>query len=223
MNSLNNYLIPLFEPYLTGKIDIVFEVGSRDGLDALALSRYFDAHVFAVECNPQCLDQMRCNIKGDDRITIIDKAAWDKNATILFYPVVHTLHNNVIVPPNIGASSCFKSRPDYIQFYEQTTIQVDAIRLDEYCFEHQISSIDLICMDVQGAALHALKGFGNVLSTVRYLIVELERKEIYYGQDLFEDVVRYLDKFDFFLVEESYRDDWFSDFLFIRNGETSNH
>ena len=69
---------------------------------------------------------------------------------------------------------------------------VKAIRIDTYCAQHGIKSIDLLCMDVQGAELRVLKGLGSVLERVRYIITEIEIKPLYYGQALYPEVHGYL-------------------------------
>ena len=93
---------------------------------------------------------------------------------------------------------------------------VEAIRLDTYCAQHEISSVDLLCMDVQGAELRVLKGLGEVLERVRYIITEIEITPLYYGQAIYAEVHGYLKASGFRQAAEVYRDAWFSDYLYIR-------
>lgn len=211
------YLHPKFTHHIAKEaVEIIFEIGSRDGMDALALRDYYNAKVYAVECNPEGLAMMRKNLGSLSDIEIIAAAAWDKNEIIPFYPVTATTMFGKGINKNIGASSCFKARLDYIQKYTQCEIEVEAMRLEDYCKRKKIERIDMICMDVQGAALHVLKGLGNILHQTNYLIVELERKKIYYGQDMFGEVCDYLQEYNFKIFVERFRDPWFSDFLFIK-------
>jgi hypothetical protein len=71
-------------------------------------------------------------------------------------------------------------------------------------------------MDLQGAELHALRGLGDAISGVKYIISEIERKPIYYGQDLLPEVDDYLRERGFTQAVEVHRDDWFSDYLYLR-------
>lgn len=47
------------------KIKTIFEVGSRDGLDAISLSNdYPESNVYSFECNPQTVDICKKNIEN---------------------------------------------------------------------------------------------------------------------------------------------------------------
>lgn len=93
---------------------------------------------------------------------------------------------------------------------------VEATRLETCCARLGITSIDLLCMDVQGAELRALKGLGGMLQQVRYVITEIEIKPLYYGQSVYPEVHAYLKASGLRQAAEVYRDPWFSDYLYIR-------
>ncbi|MGD8358702.1 MAG: FkbM family methyltransferase [Lysobacterales bacterium] len=118
---------------------------------------------------------------------------------------------------NTGASSCFRARNDYLQRYEQDRILVPAVRLDDYCREYDIRSIDLLCVDVQGAALQVLRSLGDQLRQVRNLIIELEHRPLYHGQSLFTECDEFLVRNGFQQKSRISRDDWFGDYLYVRS------
>jgi len=198
-------------------IDTIFEIGSRDAVDAILLRDAFDARVYAFECNPEALAVCRENLKDEHDIRLVENAAWCENGPIRFYPVIETLVEGQRIPTNIGASSCFRARSDYHQRNIQTEIVVEAIRLDDFCRAEQLTRVDLVCMDVQGAALQVLQGMSETIEKTRYLISELEQKEIYHHQSLFPEVCQFLTAKGFRLTEEAARDGWFSDYMFIRD------
>lgn len=172
------------------QVKVVFEIGSRDALDAIYLSQRFKTHVHAFECNPDALEIAVKNIGKNPNITLAPYAVWVETGKLLFYRVPEG---------NIGASSVFPFNPDaknYPDILEegltQEEIIVDAIRLDEYLKLNDIPSIDLLCMDVQGAAFEVLQSLGDYLSEVKYIITELETHPIYLGEVLYEDVDAYL-------------------------------
>ncbi|MBT4521586.1 MAG: FkbM family methyltransferase [Halieaceae bacterium] len=207
------------------KIDRIFELGARDGADGIALRDYFDADVTCFECNPHGVALCTVNLAGESRIRLVNRAVWDQNEEIDFYPVTSaSLENGNAVferygKPfsNIGASSCFLTKNTYTQKYEQEKIKVQAVRLEDYCRDQNIDVIDLLCIDVQGAALHALRGLGKRITSVNYIIVELEVREIYHGQSLYQETHDYLCSHNFVEVCSVERDGWFSDFLFVRS------
>jgi FkbM family methyltransferase len=208
---------------IVAEIDIssvrtLFELGANDGRDTLQLQDVFSADIHAFECHPGMAAEARARYDGRPGIHLVEKAVWHSDARIPFYPVVRTVQNGVEIS-NPAASSCFRARDDYHQHYEQSVIEVDAIRLDSYCDVLGLERIDMICMDVQGAALHALRGLGDRLHTVRYLVAEIETRPLYHGQDLYPDVAAYLAKHGLKPAARVRRDDWFSDYLFINRSE----
>ena len=215
--AATTYLQPCFTQHIDqDAVSTLFEVGSRDGQDAIQLRDAYQGRVYAFECNPEAVALCRKNLSGQHDITLVEQAAWHENATIPFYPVTESRMNGRPRPTNIGASSCFRARDDYVELYIQSETEIEAVRLDDFCRQSGIEQVDMVCMDVQGAALQALQGMGEALANVRYLIVELERKEIYHGQSLFEEVREFLSAKRFHLVEEQYCNDWFSNYLFIQ-------
>lgn len=224
----SDYLLPVFLKHIDRhKVTMIFELGSRDGLDAIALQRYFKARVVAFECNPEAISLCSENIKNNKSVRLVKNAVWHKQQSIDFYPVINSSwsdgsaifdgQGNQIV--NIGASSCYSARGDYLQQYTQTKTTVDAIRLDQYCLDQQIASVDLLCIDLQGAALNALVGMGDILATVKYILIELENKPIYNGQSLFYETDQFLQARGFVKLQSVYRDEWFSDYLYVRTDQ----
>ncbi len=216
--QLCDYLHPAFAKHLLPKtIRTIFQLGCEDATDTIVLRDTFNAHVHAFECNPDMLPKTRLTLSGQSRITLVERAVWDSEGEIRFYPVTRTIDSRGREITNWGASSCFRARPDYHRQYEQKHVFVQAIRLDNYCQSQGIREIDLLCMDVQGAELRALRGLGKLISQVRSIVSEIERRPIYYDQDLYPEVDSYLLAASFHQVVEVYRDRWFSDFLYEHN------
>ncbi|MGA2477375.1 MAG: FkbM family methyltransferase [Spirochaetia bacterium] len=160
------------------KVKTVFEIGSCHALDAIELAKNFaEAKVYAFEANPEAMTLCRKNIAKVPElgITLVEMAASDVDGTVDFFPFDLTKYDN------IGASSMFKidfvtnrspTDADYGRGEVQKAIQVPSCRLDSFCQSHQIKGVDLICLDTQGAELIALKGLGNMLSSVQHVICE---------------------------------------------------
>lgn len=193
----------------------VFELGCHDGVDTLKLAEAFPASVHAFECHPQMAAAARARCAAHPRIRIVERAVWDADGRIPFYPVVRTLEDDGREIQNPGASSCFRARDDYRRRYEQSETEVACTRLDTYCREQGLEGADLVCMDVQGAALHVLRGLGDCLGRTRYLIAELEHRPLYHGQDLLPQVDDFLLRAGFRQVVRVLRDDWFSDYFYV--------
>ena len=217
LDGASDYLHPVFTRHFAGhEFRSIFELGSRDGRDAVALQRALGGHIHAFECNPHALELCRQRLADEPAITLVPFAVWSESGRIPFFPVVETYCDDRPTPTRIGASSCFEAVEDYREQYRQTRIEVDAVRLDDYRREHGLGPVDLICLDLQGAALEALRGMPETLASCQFLIAELERRPLYRHQALFDQVARHLDEAGFELAEEVPRDDWFGDFLFVR-------
>ena len=197
-------------------VKTIVQAGCFDASDTVLLSQVFPAEIHAFECNPEALATARKNLASQNSIHLVDRAAWNAECQIPFYPVVATLSEGKEID-NPGASSCFKARPDYLSRYEQKETTVAAMRLDTYCAQQKITNVDLLCMDVQGAELRVLEGLGELLHTVRYVITEIEVQPIYYEQSLYPEIDAYLRSYGLRQVAEVYRDPWFSDYLYRRD------
>ncbi len=216
IDECGDYLHPGFLMRLDAdSVHTIFEVGCSDGIDTLRLADRFPAVVHAFECNPEILVKTRLTVNNHDRIRLIERAVWDSECALPFFPVVAATHLGT-PGQNPGASSCFRARSDYLQRYEQIATTVPAIRLDSYCKQHGVDAIDLLCIDAQGAELRALQGLGDSIGSVRYVIIEIEVRPIYEDQALYPEIHAYLTSRGFKQAAEVYRDDWFSDYLYVR-------
>jgi len=194
-------------------VKLILEIGSRDIIDSIQLSRYYtNSKIYAFECNPDGINECRKNISLVDeqtrsRINLIEKAVHIENSKVKFYPFDVTKYNN------IGASSMYKidfsGRPPheedlswgkYEPGFVQKEIEVDGTRLDTFCEENYIDSIDIICMDLQGYELQALKSLGGKISNVKHIITETSFISTYVGGCNFEEMHNFLREFGFYFV-----------------------
>jgi len=201
------------------QVEVIFELGTYDLRDAITLRKYYKPKTLVCfECNPHAPANLPGATRNHTEITVVEKAVWDKDEKIKFYPVVSD---------NPKASSCFRVTGDYpYENYKQEEITVEAIRLDTWMKTNELQKVDLVCADVQGAILKALQGLGDYLRMVKYLICEIESKPIYLDEDLFPAVKMFLDNAGFELVVSipAHNDlkgvgSWFGDFLFVKRNK----
>ena len=189
----------------SNKIKTIFELGSRDLIDAIKLLNHFkDSKVYSFECNPDCLIECHNNIDKLDeiqknRLFLVDKAVSINNGKVSFYTFDLQKYNNM------GASSMLKidfsvrnkNDPDYNRENPQKEIIVDGIRLDSFIHENYIENIDLLCIDLQGYELNAIKSLGNHLHKVKYIITESSIMSTYTNGDTFKELNDYLTNYNF--------------------------
>lgn len=207
------------EPFLSilkaEKFHVVFEVGSRDGLDALRIQDAYNPDLTCVfEPNPEAVQLVQTNLEGSERIRFFAAACWNVTGSIPFYPVLFSIPKGGPPERNIGASSCYRDARTCEERLFQTHITVEAIRLDELIAREGIGAPDLVCMDVQGATLNVLQGLGAELSNVRWVLTEAEMLTMYMGEALLPEIEQYLGSYGFSRVAEKPANEFFGDYLF---------
>ncbi|MDH6106152.1 FkbM family methyltransferase [Anabaenopsis tanganyikae CS-531] len=85
----------------------------------------------------------------------------------------------------------------YIDFSEHKKYYVDIIRLDSYLDEHDIKDVKLLKLDIQGFELYALRGCGERIKDVEYIVSEIQFIPLYEGAPIWTEIVDYLRLFDF--------------------------
>jgi FkbM family methyltransferase len=213
---MGDYLQPPFLRALRGiRVRSIFEFGCGDGEDTIRLRNRFGAVVHAFECNPDMLPIVRARLQGEPGVHLVECAVWDADGPIPFYPVVHTVQGGRELS-NPGASSCFRAVSGYHQEYVQSEATVEAVRLETYCDREGIGPPDLLCIDAQGAALRALRGLGRHLAGVRAIIIEIEHREVFVGEDLYPAVDAFLRDAGFEQAVVIEHDGWYNNYLYLR-------
>jgi len=174
-----NYTNSKYNPFIKKEnIKTIFEVGSRDGLDAISLSNeYPESQVYSFECNPKTVDTCRVNIKNSlkKNIKFYDFALGKEDGSFPFYSYVK-YENTPYELESSGSSSFFK-RDDFDDCQKYIK-DVKVKNVYNFCKENDICKIDLLCMDVQGYELNILKGCGELLHSVSYVILEVTKPDL---------------------------------------------
>jgi FkbM family methyltransferase len=189
------------------KVKVIFELGSRDLSDAVALQKFYNAEVYAFECNPDSLNScnytlsyLEENVKT--KIHLVEKAVCLEDGPQSF------LSFDLSKYDNMGASSLLKidfstrdeTDPDYNLPNPQKEVKVQGVRLDTFCKNNSISKIDLLCMDLQGYELNAIKSMSSELSKVNYIITEASICSSYIGGTKFDELDKFLSEQGFTYV-----------------------
>jgi len=187
------------------EVKTIFELGSRDLIDAKKLINHYDkATCYSFECNPDCLIECKKNKANfnkdeNERIILIENAVSIDNNKVLFRPFDLSIYNNM------GSSSMLeidfsmrnKDDPDYNKGKVQKEIEVNGIRIDTYMENNNIQNIDLLCIDLQGYELQAIKSMGEKIKTVKYIITECSIVSTYKNGAIFSELNDYLEKYGF--------------------------
>ena len=128
----------------------------------------------------------------------IPLALWDSVETatlhITKFPACSSLY-----PPSQSYIDRFIGNSPLMEL--ASTQEIQTTTLDDFCHSEEISEIDFIQIDTQGAELKILEGAKEILKSVLSLNVEVEFTSLYENQPLFGDVDLYLRKKGFTLFD----------------------
>jgi FkbM family methyltransferase len=174
---------------------IILDVGSCTGQQACEFAAQFPtARIYAFEAHPDSVAKMRQTVGGFENIAVVEGAVHEFDGKTTFYAVDDF---------NPGASSLFEgSGVLEVQPIRQRPVTVSALRLDTWARGAGIGRFDWVWMDLQGAELLALRGMGDLLATVQAMQLEITYRELYRGQALWPEVLAYLHRQGFRLVDE---------------------
>ncbi len=185
----------------------VFEIGANFGQDAEYLRKRFNldkSDIYIFEPHPQI-------IKEADKIYGFNSyglAISNKNGKMNFNAI------NLDKNTNSGISSLREHKFNKNQDYNK--IEVEVMRMDLFIKNNNITSIDFLKIDVEGATYEVLMGFGSELKILKAIHLEAENTEVWKGQYLFRDIYKLLTENDFELVSYELKDSIQSDSFWIK-------
>lgn len=143
------------------------------------------ARVLAFEADPEACEQVNAlNAHFAADISAYPYALSDK-------PGQQTLY----ITRNKLCSSLYKPNEKILERYDHledacldTTCPIEVTSLDWFMEQENVSTIDFIKIDVQGAELDVFKGASKAMPQLLGLCTEVEFAELYQGQPLFGDI-----------------------------------
>jgi FkbM family methyltransferase len=104
------------------------------------------------------------------------------------------------------------------QIYVSEVISVKTKRMDTLIKENNIdiNNYDFLNIDIQGAELLALKGFGDLLYNIKFIYTEINTDNLYKNCALVSEIDEYLKKYEFKRVETSMTEYEWGDALYIK-------
>tara|TARA_R110002096_G_scaffold165516_1_gene334109 strand:+ start:39 stop:701 length:663 start_codon:yes stop_codon:yes gene_type:complete len=148
---------------LMGNIDTIFELGARNGLYTREIQHHYQPkQIFSFECNPSSIDRCKNNISDVKTASFHSVAVADYTGSIDFFQADDCGN------ANDGSSSIFS-----LSKLNMKKVTVDCITLDDFCRAEEITEIDLICADIEGAEVRAFTD-QQILHNTRYIITEVQ-------------------------------------------------
>ena len=107
---------------------------------------------------------------------------------------------NMYITQNKGSSSLLQPTKDANEFWEgnplstQEKVKVKTTTIDSYCQKHNIETIDILKIDVQGNELKVLQGADQMLKDrrVKLIFTEISIAPNYKGQSEIDEIIKFL-------------------------------
>lgn len=154
---------------------------------------YFDKdvrNVIWIEANPALSEQNKQNISPTEKV--FEFAASDTDGEVYDFNLTNNGQSSSILELGLH-----KHHHPHVHVTE--TIKVTSKRIDTLLTEESIDikGYNFINLDIQGAELLALKGFGDLLKDVKYIYTEVNTNYVYKNCCLIEELDDYLSLFGF--------------------------
>jgi FkbM family methyltransferase len=142
--------------YTPGEGDVVFDVAAGVGSETLLFSRLVGAsgRVVSIEAHPRTYGRVVeiCKANGLENVTPLQVAAAESDGTVTISDLANHLRNTTLAAADEG-------------------IEVPARRLETLARSLDITHIDLLKMNIEGAEVSALRGLGRLLSNTRNVCI----------------------------------------------------
>ena len=147
-------------------IRTVFDIGANCGLFAYFIKKKFpESTVYCFEPIEELSGCIEKNVNSFSNVHIVKKAMSDTSGLdIAFYQNPKSQQTNSIL---------LNSVIDYCTESKINSISVQSETLDNFCEQHDINSIDVLKVDIQGAEYKMLQGAKNTLSKVTLAFFEI--------------------------------------------------
>lgn len=194
------------------KITGVLHCGGSYGQEREVYDRLVDGEVIWIEAIQDVFEKLRENIAPYPRqVALIACLSNQDDTSIVF---------------NISNNECQSSSMLSLKYHEIIHPEVHYVdhvvmktrRLDTlfHLLERDISKLNFLNLDLQGAELLALQGAGNLLNQFDYILTEVNQKEVYENCALVSELDEFLK--DYTRVETgTWVGDSWTDALYIKN------
>ncbi|MBN2374130.1 FkbM family methyltransferase [bacterium] len=177
--------------------DIIYDIGSRDGREAIYFKKIVpNAEVTAFEANPILFKKIAMLpefINGS--IKIMPAAISDKTGTTKFFVPDVNYEAGYDTDWRLGTGSLKEKVSDG----SKTQVYVKTKTLDSLLSDSIDKSIAL-WIDVEGCSYEVLSGMSKIADRVKMIHIEVETERFWEGQMLFDDIVCLLVEKGFYLA-----------------------
>jgi FkbM family methyltransferase len=202
------------------KNPVILDIGACECEDSIRYSLLFpNATIYSFEPLKKNFERCEKNVIKYNRqnIKIFNLALSNSEGEEKFYLSSGRPEGVEVSEWDYGNKSSSLLKPNleaiqkWLKFEESTTVV--ATTLDKFCKKNNISHIDFIHMDVQGAELLVLEGAHEILPKIKSIWLEVSQHEFYESQPLKTDIEKFMNSNNFFRVRDT--EDLMGDQLYV--------
>jgi FkbM family methyltransferase len=180
-----NMLIPVFELLEDYNIKpkSILHVGAHLAEESTEYDKHFNVPVFWIEAQPNLCKELRKSLNPKTN-SVIEACVYDKDDELLKLNISSNSQSSSIL--HFGTHA--ETYPD-VTVTEIVTVRTK--RLDTIFYDKEIP--DFVNLDIQGVELKAIKSLGALLEKVQLIYTEVNKRDVYSGCDLIEEIDNYLE------------------------------
>lgn len=176
----------------------ILHVGAHLAEESEEYDKHFSVPVLWIEAQSKLCRELK-TILNPTTNTIVEACVFEKDDEILTFNVSSNSQSSSILQLGTHADTY----PD-VMITEKIAVRTK--RLDTILADREVP--DFINLDIQGVELKALKSLGTLISKVKIIYTEVNRRYVYDGCDLVKDIDSYLKLYGFKRVSTRW---WFMD------------
>lgn len=166
-----------------------------------------------VEAHKPTFNKLKVNVSGNPEAICWNACISNENGQLVTFHVSNNGSQSSSIL-ELGTHAQVHPEVHYIETIEMTTTRLDRLFQSEFV---DVSNYDFLNIDLQGAELKALKGLGGLIKGFKWAYLEVNRKELYKGCALVDDIDYYLGAYGFERVETFWTGFEWGDALFVKN------
>jgi FkbM family methyltransferase len=125
-----------------------------------------------IEGNPEIFLKLKQNINYNPQAVALNYVVGDENKPVTFHIANNAGQSSSVL--ELGTHKIQHPDVHYIADINTTMHRLDSLELD-------LSDIDLLVADLQGAELMMLRGMGDLLNQFKYAYLEVNKADVYTG------------------------------------------
>jgi len=173
-----------WDRYLSEPVKVVLDVGALDGGDTLRFNSWYpDAKIYSIEGSPHNFRVIGQKLEERKNVTVYNYVISDKDEEVEFHQVSYDAKRDsyydarTMVMGSIYKMTRAHTKPHQLRPID--SVMVQSFTIDTFCEMHNITDVDIMHVDIEGAGVPMLKG----MNTIRPKMIYIEKEQ----DHIFED------------------------------------